>query len=110
MTGYYELKRSGATGYMFNLKAGNHETILTSQIYTDKNGAHTGIASVQTNSPHEKQFDRKVAKDGSPYFVLTAANNEVIGTSEMYSSTSARDQGIESVRANGPSTTIKGTD
>ena len=110
MMGYYELKRSGDTGYIFNLKAANHETILTSQIYTGKAGANTGIASVQTNSPHDKQFERKVAKDGSAYFVLAAANHEVIGTSEMYSSTSARDKGIESVQANGQSTTIKETD
>ena len=106
MTGYYELKRSGETGYMFNLKAGNHETILTSQIYAGQDGANTGIASVQTNSTHDNHFERKVAKDGSAYFVLVAANHEVIGTSEMYSSTSARDKGIESVKANGPSTTI----
>ena len=44
MTGYYELKRSGETGYMFNLKAANHETILTSQIYTGKDGANKNTA------------------------------------------------------------------
>lgn len=107
MTGYYELKRSGDTGYMFNLKAGNHETILTSQIYTAKNGAQDGIASVQANSPLDEKFERKVAKDGSAYFVLTATNGEAIGTSEMYSSPSARDEGIKSVSANGRTTMIK---
>jgi len=107
MTGYYELKRSGESGYMFNLRAANHATILTSEIYAAKDGANTGIASVQTNSPHDDKFERKTAKDGSAYFVLAAANNEVIGTSEMYGSASARDKGIRSVRTNGPTTTIK---
>ena len=46
MTGYYELKKAGTTGFMFNLKAGNHETILTSQTYTAKDGAKKGIASL----------------------------------------------------------------
>ena len=107
MTGYYELKRSGETGYMFNLKAGNHETILTSQIYAAKDGAQDGIASVQASSPVDEKFERKVAKDGSAYFVLTAINGQTIGTSEMYSSSSARDKGIESVSTNGGTKTIK---
>jgi uncharacterized protein YegP (UPF0339 family) len=106
MTGYYELKRSGETGYMFNLKAGNHETILTSQIYAAKDGAKDGIASVQANSPLDDKFERKVAKDGSAFFVLTATNGQTIGTSEMYSSPSSRDEGIKSVSANGATKTI----
>ena len=107
MTGYYELKPAGRTGFMFNLKAGNHETILTSQMYAAKDGAKKGIASVQSNAPTENRYERKVAKDGTAYFVLSATNGEIIGTSEMYSSTSARDKGIESVQTNGPTTTIK---
>ena len=110
MTGYYELKKAGTTGFMFNLKAGNHETILTSQTYTAKDGAKKGIASVQSNAPTENRYERKVAKDGTSYFVLSATNSEVIGTSEMYSSTSARDKGIESAMANGSTTTIKEVD
>ena len=110
MTGYYELKRSGSTGFMFNLKAGNHETMLTSQIYSGKDGAKNGIASVQTNSSHDARYERKVAKDGSAYFVLTATNGQTIGTSEMYSSAAARDKGIESVKTNGPTTVVKEID
>lgn len=110
MTGNYELKRSGGTGFMFNLKAGNHETILTSQIYSGKEGAKNGIASVQTNATIDAQYERKTAKDGSPYFVLTATNGQTIGTSEMYSSPSARDKGIESVKTNGPTTIVKEID
>jgi hypothetical protein len=107
MAGYYELKKSGASGYMFNLKAGNHEVILTSEVYTSKEGAKNGIASVQTNSPKDDRYERKTAKDGSAYFVLTATNGQTIGKSEMYSSASARDKGIESVKTNGASGTIK---
>ncbi len=107
MKGYYELKQAGTAGFMFNLKAGNHETILTSQTYAAKDGAKKGIASVQSNSPTENQYERKVAKDGTTYFVLSATNGEIIGTSEMYRSSSARDKGIESVKTNGPTTTIK---
>jgi len=42
MAGYYALKRSG-TQFMFNLKAGNDETILTNERHTTKRVAEGGI-------------------------------------------------------------------
>ncbi|WP_419341767.1 YegP family protein [Achromobacter sp. PD1] len=106
MSGYYELKRSGDQ-YMFNLKAGNHEVILTSERYTTKASAQDGIASARQNSPIDERYQRKTATNGSPYFTLTAANGQSIGRSEMYSSAAARDAGIASVKTNGPSTVVK---
>ena len=55
MSGYYELKRSGDQ-YMFNLKAANHEVILTSERYTSKASALEGIASVRQNSPVDARY------------------------------------------------------
>lgn len=106
MSGYYELKPSGDQ-FMFNLKAANHEVILTSERYTSKASAQDGIASVRQNSQVDARYERKTATDGSPYFTLTANNGQTIGRSEMYSSTAARDNGIASVKTNGPSTTVK---
>ena len=106
MAGYYVLKRSG-TQFMFNLKAGNHETILTSERYTAKESAEGGIRSVQTNSTSDERYQRKTSKAGEPYFALVAANGQTIGMSEMYSSTSAMENGINSCKQNGPSNTIK---
>lgn len=106
MSGYYELKRSGDQ-YMFNLRAGNHEVILTSERYTTKASAQDGIASVRQNSPIDERYQRKTATNGSPYFSLSAANGQSIGRSEMYSSAAARDAGIASVKTNGPSTVVK---
>ena len=82
---------------MFNLKAPNGEVILTSETYREKKSAEKGIASVKSNVADDSRFDRKTTKDGSPYFVLKAANGEVIGKSEMYSSKSAMEKGIASV-------------
>ncbi|ALN64616.1 hypothetical protein GLA29479_5175 [Lysobacter antibioticus] len=39
-------------------------------------------------------------------FNLKASNGQVIGTSELYSSESARDGGIASVKANGPTAEV----
>ena len=106
MSATYELSKTTSDEFMFNLKAGNGEVILTSQRYSAKAHAETGIASVRTNAGSDDQYERKVATSAEPYFVLTAGNHEVIGTSQMYSSPSARDEGIASVKANAKSATI----
>ena len=66
-----------------------------------------GIASVQKNCAADANYDRKEASDGRPYFNLKAANHQIIGTSQMYASATNRDVGIESVKTNGVSNTIK---
>lgn len=42
------------------------------------------------------------------YFTLKAGNHQVIGTSELYDSEAARDNGIAPVQENAPTTTVKG--
>ena len=61
MAGYFELKPASDGQFMFNLKAGNHEVILTSERYTSKASAENGIASVKTNAPNDALFQRKTA-------------------------------------------------
>ena len=107
MSGWYELSKTSSGQFRFALKAANAETILVSEQYTTLAAAKSGIASVQANSPLDERYERKVAKDGKPYFNLKAANHQIIGTSEQYSTETARDKGIASVKANGPTTVIK---
>ena len=107
MAGWYELSSNDKGQYSFVLKAGNAETILRSEQYETKAAAENGIASVQKNSPLAERFDSKDSSDGRFYFNLKAGNHQVIGTSQMYKTTSGRDNGIASVQTNGPSTTVK---
>jgi uncharacterized protein len=106
MSAHYELRRAANGQFMFNLKAANGEIILTSETYTSKDSALNGIESVRKNSPSEEQYERKLTSSSEPYFVLKARNHEIIGRSESYSSTGAREKGIESVKKNGPSATL----
>jgi uncharacterized protein YegP (UPF0339 family) len=107
MAGWYELSKSSDGQFRFVLKAGNGETILTSELYTAKKSAENGIASVQTNCSLDERYERKSSSNGKLFFNLKAANSQVIGTSQMYSSEAARDNGIESVKTNGTTTEIK---
>ncbi|HYH08719.1 MAG TPA: YegP family protein [Thermoanaerobaculia bacterium] len=91
-----------AAKFRFNLRGNNNEIILTSELYETKSGAENGIASVRKNAPNEERYVRKTATNGSPYFVLTATNGEIIGTSELYSTATARDNGIRAVQKTAP--------
>jgi uncharacterized protein YegP (UPF0339 family) len=107
MAGWFELSNSNDGQFRFVLKAGNGEVILTSELYKTRAAAQNGIASVQTNSGLDERYERKAAANGKPFFNLKAANHQVIGSSQMYSSEAARDNGISSVKSNGSSATIK---
>lgn len=102
MAGKFEIGTRKNGEFQFNLKAGNGQVILTSEGYSAKASALNGVESVRKHSQDDANFDRLTAKDGSPYFNLKAGNGQVIGHSEMYSGAAARDNGIESVKANAP--------
>lgn len=106
MAGKFELNKNDKGQFSFVLKAANGEVILRSEQYESKSSAENGIASVQKNSPSDDRYERKDATNGKFFFNLKAANHQVIGTSQMYATAASRDAGIESVKKNGPSTTI----
>jgi len=108
MAGYYTLFKSEKSGeWYFNLKAGNHETILQSEGYTSRAGAENGIDSVRENGTEAARFDRRESSVPNYWFVLKAGNGQIIGKSEMYPDARSRDKGIESVKTNAPTTEVK---
>ena len=106
MAAKFDLKRGGNEQYMFNLKAANGEVILTSELYNEKPSAEQGIQSVKIHAMEDQRFERKRARSGEPFFVLKAANGEIIGESETYSSSWAMERGIRSVKRNAPSARV----
>lgn len=102
MAGKFELKTAANGKFHFNLKAGNGQIILSSEMYESKSAAENGIESVKKNSGDDARYERKESSNGKPYFNLKASNGQVIGKSEMYESASAMENGIESVKKNGP--------
>lgn len=92
--------------FQFNLKAGNGQTILTSEGYTTKAACLNGVESVKANSKDDSRFDRRESSTAKPYFNLRASNGQIIGSSEMYESVSARESGIESVKKNAPESMV----
>ncbi|MBQ9911144.1 MAG: YegP family protein [Lachnospiraceae bacterium] len=119
--GKYVVKQ-GKTGFHFSLKAGNGEIIGTSEIYTTEKACLNGIASVTKNAPVATVEDQTVegfAKEKNPKFEiyldkgggfrfrLKAGNGEPILASESYKSKAGCKNGIESVKKNAESETVK---
>jgi uncharacterized protein YegP (UPF0339 family) len=106
MAGKFELTKSKGEQYHFNLKAENGEIIFSSEMYNSKSAAEKGIESVKRNAGDEKSYERRTNVNSQPFFVLKSGNAEEIGMSEMYSSDSARENGIKSLMKNAPDASI----
>jgi uncharacterized protein len=106
MAGKFELKKSKNDKFYFSLLAGNGQNILQSEMYESKASAQNGIESVKKNASDDGRFERMASTKNEPYFVLKAGNHQVIGSSQMYASEKARDNGIESCKTNAPSAAV----
>ncbi|AXK40659.1 YegP family protein [Crenobacter cavernae] len=106
MAGKFEVKTAKDGQFMFNLKAGNGQVILTSELYKTHAAALNGVESVKKNAPDDAHYERRENKNGEPYFILKAANHQEIGRSEYYSSKAALENGIESVKKHAPDATV----
>lgn len=95
-----------SSGYRFNLKADNGQVILTSETYTSKAACLNGVDSVKSNARNDSNYDRRTSTNNKYYFNLKAGNGQIIGTSEMYETTSGRENGIDSVKSNAPGASV----
>lgn len=107
MAGKFECYKDKAGELRFRLKAGNGETILSSEGYSSKSGCDNGIASVRKNSVNPDRYEKKETEGGKFRFNLKATNGQVIGTSQSYSSASGCDNGIKSVMKTAPDAKVE---
>ena len=117
--GKFVIKQS-ASGYRFQLKAGNGEIIGVSETYSSKNSCENGIESVKTNAPiaaledqtaqehaTNPKFELYTDKAGAYRFRLRARNGENILASEGYAQKASCLNGIDSVRKNAPGSPVE---
>ncbi len=100
--------------FYFNLVASNGKVIGTSELYASKANAEGGVdaviaalanptsAAAATAGPHFETFK---GIDNKTYFRLRAGNGQIVLQSQGYSSKSAADGGISSVKKNGVNAT-----
>jgi len=105
-----------ATGFKFDLKAGNGEVIATSEVYSTKAACLKGVESVKANCIGEVEdqtvenaeakkhpkYEMYADKAGEFRFRLKAKNGEIIAVSEGYKTKESCENGIASVKKNAP--------
>ena len=101
MAAKFEIKPIGSQ-FIFNLKAANGEIILTSQPYKSRAYALNGIELVRKYSAIDERFEIRKNDDATLFFVLKAANSQIIGTSKIHHALQALQKGIASVKRNAP--------
>ncbi len=106
MAGKFECYKDKAGEFRFRLKAGNGNTILSSEGYKSKSGCNNGIESVRKNSQDPDRFVKKVTDSGKFRFNLTAKNSQPIGSSQNYKSESGCNNGMKSVANNAPDAVV----
>lgn len=110
------------TGFVFDLKATNGETIATSEVYSAVSGCKKGIESVKKNAPIaeiEDQTGKDFVKAKNPKFEiyndkagkfrfrLKAGNGQIIATGEAYEALKSCKNGIASIQKNAPVANIE---
>ena len=116
--GKFVIRRTDS-GFKFDLKAGNGETIATSEVYSSAAQCRKGIESVRKcaakaavadmaegETASNPAFVLQPDKAGQYRFRLHARNGKVIAVSEGYATKAACEHGVESVRANAPEAQI----
>lgn len=93
--------------YYYRLKSVNGQIILSGEGYKSKQVCENGIQSVKSNAHFDHRFENRTASNGQYYFVLKAGNNEIIGVSETYTSTYARENGKQAVKRDAPRAPIE---
>lgn len=111
--------RKTAAGYKFDLRAANGQVIAASEVYAARAACVKGISGViacaatapaadltrEGKLPSNPRFEIFADKQGAYRFRLRARNGKVIAVSQGYSSRTACENGVESVRRN-----VAGTD
>lgn len=114
--GKFVISKTKNDGYRFALKAGNGETIATSETYKALDTCKNGVESVKKNAlvhvedqtvaePEAKKhpkFEVYTDKAGEFRFRLKASNGEIIATGEGYKSKQGCMNGIASIGKNAP--------
>ncbi len=108
MKGYYQLIEGHAGGFMFTLRAGNHETILESRFYWSRQAAMDAVQRVRECSQDPLRYAKRESPEGLHFFELSDERGQWLGRSAGCASRSALSASIASVQRNAPSLVFRG--
>lgn len=98
----FQVFRGKDEQFYFRLLDGQGAIFLASEGYKTLASCINGILSVKKNAALNERFRRRTALDGERYFVLTAGNRRVVGTSETFASEGELEADIRKVQQLAP--------
>lgn len=98
--GYYQLIEAANGEAMFLLRAGNHEAILRSRVFRNRQAAVEGVVWLREVGNDRNRFLRRESADGRPCFAILGTDGQELAHSEPYAGRSGVDTGIASVMRN----------
>lgn len=107
MAAYFQLSARADGQFVFLLKNGREQVLLTSPTFASRQAARLGIESVRSNSQRAARYVRMVEKENVCYFVIVSEIGQIAGTSEKFQSRAALESGIRLVMSRGATTVIK---
>ncbi len=108
MTGYFQLIEGDDGAFMFALRAGNHETVLTSRVFWSRQAAMSGVEMLRKQSQQPQAYVRHADVDGRQWFEVLDDAQLTLGRSEPYASRSGLAAGMASVKRNSMATIFRG--
>jgi len=94
----YIIRKSFDGKYRWVLIAPNGDNLLTSEVYTSKEGCLNGV-QISKESLKDSNFKMLMtAKKYQPYFTQIADNYQILARSEIYSAAYARDAASDTVK------------
>jgi uncharacterized protein YegP (UPF0339 family) len=108
MKGYYQFVEGHGSGFMFTLRAGNHETIFESRVYWSRQAALDAVVTTRICSQDPQRYLKRETPEGQHFFELTDETGRLLGRSTGCSSRSALAAGMASVQRNALSETFRG--
>ncbi len=108
MTGYFQLIEGDDGAFMFTLRAGNHETVLTSRVFWSRQAALDAATLLGRQAQRPECYVRHTDPDGRQWFEVLDERQHTLARSEPYGSRSGLAAGMASVKRNSQANVFRG--
>jgi uncharacterized protein len=108
MKGYYQLIEGHEGGFMFSLRAGNHETVLESRVFWSRQAAMDAVQTLRACAQEPENYVKLEGPDGSHFFELRDSNGKMLGRGPARKTRTALNAGIASVQRNASAEHFRG--
>lgn len=89
-----EVRKNVALHYYFTLTTPKHDAGFVSQAYKSREALSEGIANLRFSVGFNNRYERLVSPRKELYFSVRAHDNQILGTSAMFSSEDEREKAI----------------